>query len=98
MKLVGYKRILRHMDRVARHFDYDTSRYVGAITYGIYGPGERCLREDVVNFQKMDFEGRSLCVPGCWDSYLHQIYGDYMTLPPEEKRKTHRLRVWLKEH
>lgn len=98
MKLVGYRRILRHMDRVARRLDYDTSRYVGAITYGIYGPGERCLREEVVDFQKLEFEGRSLCVPGCWDRYLRQIYGDYMILPPEEKRKDHRLRVWLKEN
>lgn len=98
MRLIGYRRVLRHMDRVARRLDYDTSRYVGAITYGIYGPGERCLREEVVDFQQMEFEGRKLCVPGCWDRYLHQIYGDYMTLPPEEKRKNHRLRVWLKEN
>lgn len=98
MRLVGYKRLLRHMDRVAKRFDYDTSRYVGAITYGIYGPGERCLREEVVEFGELEFEGRMLCVPGCWDSYLHRIYGDYMKLPPEEKRKDHRLRVWLKEN
>lgn len=98
MRLTGYRRILRRVDRIARRYDYDASRYVGAITYGIYGPGERCLREEVVDFQRMEFEGRSLCVPGCWDSYLSRIYGDYMTPPPKEKQKNHRLRVWLKEN
>ena len=98
MRLVGYRRILRHIDRVATRYDYDTSRYVGAITYGIYGAGERCLRSEVVDFRTVSFEGRDLCAPGCWDAYLHQIYGDYMTLPPEEKRKDHRLRVWLRQN
>ena len=49
-------------------------------------------------FTEVEFEGRSLCAPGCYDKYLKQIYGDYMTLPPEEKRKDHRLRVWLREN
>ena len=98
MRLVGYRRILRHIERVATRLDYDASRYVGAITYGIYGPGERCLRSEVVDFQTVEFEGRQLRAPGCWDAYLHQIYGDYMILPPEEKRKDHRLRVWLKQN
>lgn len=97
-RMIGYRRLVRHVDRVARKWDYDRSKYVGAITYGIYGPGERCVREEVVNFTEVDFEGRKLCAPGCWDRYLSQIYGDYMTLPPEEKRKDHRLRVWLREN
>lgn len=97
-RMIGYRRLVRHVDCVARKWDYDRSKYVGAITYGIYGPGERCVREQVVDFTEVDFEGRKLCAPGCWDRYLSQIYGDYMTLPPEEKRKDHRLRVWLREN
>lgn len=97
-RMIGYRRLVRHVDRMARKWEYDRSEYVGAITYGIYGPGERCVREEVVNFTEVDFEGRKLCAPGCWDRYLSQIYGDYMTLPSEEKRKDHRLRVWLREN
>ena len=96
--LIGTKRLLGHVDRVAKHWDYDTSEYVGAITYGIYGPGERCLRREVVDFCQVEFEGRKLQAPGCGDRYLHQIYGDYMQLPPEEKRKDHRLKAWLYEN
>ncbi len=97
-RMIGYRRLVQHVDRVARKWDYDRSKYVGAITYGIYGPGERCVREEVVDFTEVDFEGRKLCAPGCWDRYLRQIYGDYMMLPPEGKRKDHRLRVWLREN
>lgn len=94
---VGTSRILKKLDSYAQTYKYDNSRYVGAVTYGIYGLGERCLREEVIDFAQVEFEGRTFCAPGCWDSYLTGIYGDYMTLPPEEKRVSHGLRVWLKE-
>lgn len=95
MRLVGYQRVIRRMNKIARTFAYDNSRYVGAITYGIYGPGERCLREEVTDFTKVEFEGKEYWAPGCYDSYLTRIYGDYMTLPPENKRKTHNMTVYL---
>ena len=97
-RMIGYRRLVRHVDRIAQKWPYDSSDYVGAITYGIYGPGERCVRKEVVDFTTVEFEGRQLCAPGCYDRYLRQIYGDYMVLPPEEKRKDHRLRVWLREN
>lgn len=34
----------------------------------------------------VEFEGHSLPAMSCWDSYLTGIYGDYMQLPPIEKR------------
>lgn len=94
-KAQGAYRINQKLDTYAKRYDYDSSKYVGAITYGIYGMGERCLREEVVDFAEVEFEGRQFQAPGCWDSYLTGIYGDYMTLPPEEKRVSHELKVWL---
>ena len=95
MRLVGYQRVIDKMNRIAKTYDYDRSKYVGAVTYGIYGSGERCLHDEVVDFTKVVFEGKKYPAPGCYDKYLTQIYGDYMTLPPEEKRTDHRMKVWL---
>lgn len=94
MRIVGYQRIINRMTKTAKSRDYDSSRYVGAVTYGIYGPGERCIRDEVVDFTTVEFEGKRYQAPGCYDKYLTQIYGDYMTLPPEEKRKNHNMKVW----
>jgi len=37
----------------------------------------------------MDFEGYKLPAPIGYDNYLRNVYGDYMQLPPVEKRVTH---------
>jgi lipopolysaccharide cholinephosphotransferase len=35
----------------------------------------------------LEFEGGMYPAPQEWDTYLKQIYGDYMTWPSEDKRK-----------
>lgn len=97
MRVIGYRRVIQKMNRIARSRDYDNSKYVGAVTYGIYGPGERCKRDETISFEKVEFEGKYYNAPGCWDSYLRQIYGDYWKLPPKEKQVDHRMKVWMED-
>lgn len=40
-------------------------------------------------YAQLEFEGKQYNVPRNWDLYLSHIYGDYMTLPPAEKRVNH---------
>lgn len=43
--------------------------------------------EYVFPTEERSFEGHSFSVPGQVDKYLTALYGDYMKLPPEDKRK-----------
>lgn len=45
--------------------------------------------KDLYPLRKVEFEGMEVNVPNKVDKYLTQHYGDYMQLPPEEKRKNH---------
>ena len=56
---------------------------------GFWGKGENMPKEIFDTVEKMPFENLEVNVPGKWDEYLTLLYGDYMTLPPEEKRVTH---------
>ena len=38
---------------------------------------------------EVPFEDTTLIIPRAYDAYLHKLYGDYMQLPPEEKRVSH---------
>ena len=40
--------------------------------------------------REIQFEGHTFFAPKDADSYLRQIYGDYMQIPPAEKRITHK--------
>ena len=38
---------------------------------------------------EVPFEDTTLIIPRAYDAYLRKLYGDYMQLPPEEKRVSH---------
>jgi lipopolysaccharide cholinephosphotransferase len=51
--------------------------------------GELYLRKDFLQVVEMPFEDLKLSVTADYDSYLRNLYGEYRTLPPEEKREHH---------
>ncbi|MCR5294795.1 MAG: LicD family protein [Lachnospiraceae bacterium] len=46
-------------------------------------------RKDMCRFRKAMFEGKSFNIPAASEKYLACFYGDYMTLPPLDKREKH---------
>jgi lipopolysaccharide cholinephosphotransferase len=46
-------------------------------------------KTDFLNSFNLEFEGHLFPVPKIYHQYLTQIYGDYMQLPPIDKRKPH---------
>ena len=47
---------------------------------------ESHLRKTVSEYTELEFEGDLFSVPKNYDLFLREQYGDYMQLPPEEKR------------
>ena len=95
-KRIGGKRIAAKMNMIAQKYDYDKSNWVGNFSWSQYGMRERVPKEWFTERVKLPFEGYEFWAPKEWDKYLTQIYGDYMTLPPEDQRVNHNMEVWLK--
>ncbi len=93
---MGIDKTVHKIDKFARKYDFDSYEYIGGIVWG-YGPQERMLKKDYLQVVKVTFEDMEVNAPGCYKKYLTELYGDYMKLPPVEKRVTHDMNVWRKE-
>lgn len=66
-----------------------------SLCYGI--PFFYKVKKDAIYpLSTISFEGHLFSAPHNPDEYLKQIYGDYMKLPPEDKRGGHEVEVVLK--
>ena len=80
--------ILDTMNRTARKAADDNSSRKGCLVWG-YGRKEIMPSSLYDNFIDMPFEDRTYMAIKAYDTYLSSLFGDYMQLPPEEKRVTH---------
>lgn len=74
------------LDREGQRFSNGDRKYIAALC-GMYGMRERWLYSDYVPKIKADFENKKFPIPANYNIYLSNLYGDYMKLPPEDKRK-----------
>ena len=94
VKIYGAKRAYRRLDKLAKKIPYGSTSNMGIIAWGMYGPGEKMPLSGFEPPIQVDFEGQKFMAVSCWREYLSGIYGDYMQLPPEEKRVTHDLKAF----
>lgn len=80
--------ILKKMERIAKKNNFESSEMVNCL-FSPYAQRECCPRFFVETQIDWTFEGMLFKVPLEYDRYLKNIYGDYMKLPPEEKRVAH---------
>lgn len=81
-----HKLVYRRLAKKFNKYNFDESKYAGSVVGGLKRYDEifeyRVYSEPLI----MNFE--SIKVPGMkyYDEYLTKLYGDYMKLPPKEKR------------
>jgi lipopolysaccharide cholinephosphotransferase len=76
---------------------YEDAEFVADVVWGPYGTGERFDKSLLDSLASVEFEGHQLPALAGWDAYLTGIYGDYMQLPPAEKRVAHGVEAWIEE-
>ena len=93
--IVGKKRFCRYVERVIQRYPTNHSGRVATLFFD--GKTDRVLDLDkITEMTKYPFENREYDAIKNYDYYLSEFYGDYMQLPPEDKRITHGLDVWWK--
>ncbi|HCD42865.1 MAG TPA: hypothetical protein DEQ64_03825 [Lachnoclostridium sp.] len=79
-------------DKLARGCNRKETKLVRHNTHPYPNPkicGYGIPAELMDNFTELEFEGYRFKAVAQYDRYLTMLYGDYMTLPPEDKRKPH---------
>ena len=90
-----YRRyLLNQMNAICYRYNYSTSKIV-AVYCGSYGPKEVFPKSWLEGTVTFTYEGMEVNLPTGYDNYLRQYYGDYMQLPPEEKRISHHQKAYF---
>lgn len=80
-----YSDIQKEIRLLATSYNYEESNYVDAIVFNLNGD-TRVPKKVIEDSILVEFEGRKFCAMKEYDYFLRTIYGDYMQLPPVEKR------------
>lgn len=84
-KLIGRNRIYKMFYNIVNKYKGTGSNTLAILT-GEYVFKENFLKDDYLKFIDLPFEeNERMCIEE-YHKYLSKIYGDYMKLPPEEKR------------
>ena len=85
----SYKSILDQIDKLLKKVPLDESDYYMEFMGSSIPFKETCTKEQYGEGRLYDFEDTKFVGPTDAEFYLKHVYGDYMTLPPKEKRNYH---------
>lgn len=82
--LIGSRRFAYKISKIAKSYKYEDCQIVGSAA-GRYGARE-CIPKKVFEPRiRMAFEGREFYVSAGYDTYLTNLYDNYMEIPKEHK-------------
>lgn len=87
-RCIDKRRVFEKVQSKYKKIDFENVAFAAAVG-GSYREKEIHRRELFTELIKLPFEGHELCAIAAYDEYLTAHYGDYMQLPPEEKRTSH---------
>lgn len=93
--VIGYKRINYWCKKLCLKYPYENAVNVGCIIWGRGLEKEAMLKSDFERKITVNFEGESFKAISNYDTYLTNLYGNYMSLPPENDREQHMEKVYL---
>lgn len=82
-------KVYHQFQRVSQRYNYKKTEHIAS-----FEPPKSWLnatrKEDMYPLKKMKFDEFEVYVPGNVHEHLKTVFGDYMQLPPEDKRMNHR--------
>lgn len=88
--LLSPNKTLNSLDKTLQKIDYDSAKFAWNFS-GCYGKREIVPIDQLRGNRKGVFEGLTVTIADEAEAYATSIYGDYMTLPPEDKRHSHEI-------
>lgn len=85
---ISRKSLARKIDYISRHAGPENSRLRACLVWG-YGAKEIIDSRVFDEYADIPFENTHYMALKDYDTYLRHLFGDYMQLPPEDKRVTH---------
>lgn len=85
-RFFSMRKLFSMQERLSRRYE---KRHTKNLYYSNYQPDflqDTVKREWSEEVTELPFEGHMLMAPAGYDQVLREIYGDYMQLPPEERR------------
>lgn len=96
-KILGYNKIHKIINKHNVKYNNQITDYVVS-NWPIYAINKEVqLASDLDGYIDVNFEGEKIMIFKSYDNVLRNTFGDYMVLPPVEKRYSHGLKAFWKD-